>query len=489
MGEGLILIVEDEQLLAENLRLCLQRFGYQVVATVSSGEEAIRVAQRTKPGLVLMDIVLEDDMDGVEAADIIRSLLGIPVLYLTSRDDPDTLARAKVTGPYGYLLKPFTERNLRITVEMALYTAKMEKRLRENEERYRAVVETQTELISRNLLDGTLTFVNEAYCRYFGKRREDLIGTSFMPMIPVEDHEAVKRRFASLTRERPFFTHEHRVIRPDGEIRWHQWTRQAIYDHNGLFVEFQAVGRDITDLKRAEELLHERTKALEASNKSLDEFAHVAAHDLREPLLAVSANLQVLQRICKDRPCEDAERLIHRSIEAISRMDGLVRGLLEYAVIGNNDRPFEQTDVNSVLEAASSNLHVAVTESGASISCDALPVVKADPYQMIQVFQNLLANAIKYRGERTPEIHIGFEAKGGEFEFHVRDNGIGIDAGAHERIFGMFQRLHRSSDGPGTGIGLASCKKIVERHGGRIWVESNPVEGSTFFFTLPDRGD
>jgi signal transduction histidine kinase len=231
----------------------------------------------------------------------------------------------------------------------------------------------------------------------------------------------------------------------------------------------------------------QRTEALQRSNEDLQQFAYIASHDLQEPLRVVASYTELLQRRYKGRLDEDADTFIAFVVDGAKRMNTLIRNLLDYSTAG--ETPAESiSDVNpeTVLKTVVSNLKVAIADAGASITHDSLPAVPYDPMRLTQIFQNLIGNAIKYRGERDPKVHIAARRVEGETVFSIQDNGIGIDPQHQEEIFGIFKRLH-SKEYAGTGIGLSMCKKLVERHGGRIWVESTPGEGSIFYFTVPDR--
>ncbi|MCC6892026.1 MAG: CHASE3 domain-containing protein [Anaerolineae bacterium] len=239
--------------------------------------------------------------------------------------------------------------------------------------------------------------------------------------------------------------------------------------------------------QQASEILSQQER-LRQSNEQLQQFAYVASHDLQEPLRMIITYLQLLQKRYANQLDTDANDFIGFAVDGASRMKGLIAGLLQYSRLDTGDRKtYSLISLEDTLNATLSNLEVAITESNAVITCDKLPQLEADPLQMTQLLQNLIGNAIKFRGENPVKIHVGVVQRDKEWQFSISDNGIGIEPAYRERIFGMFQRLHDRAAYEGTGIGLAVCKKIVERHGGRIWVESNAEGGSSFFFTLPKR--
>jgi light-regulated signal transduction histidine kinase (bacteriophytochrome) len=236
-----------------------------------------------------------------------------------------------------------------------------------------------------------------------------------------------------------------------------------------------------------EKMLRDRIEGLERSNKNLKEFAYVAAHELKEPLVGIAAYLKILEQRCKGRLDSEAKRLVSRALRITLRMDSLVQSLLAHSRFGAGRKSFQPTDCNGALLSAVSSLRSAIAGAGAKVTSDLLPTVTADPTLITQLFQHLVSNALKFASDSPLEIHVGAARKKSEWQFYVRDNGIGIEPPYFDRIFGIFQRLEASGGCAGTGIGLPTCKKIVEHHGGRIWVESEPGKGSIFFFTVPDR--
>jgi light-regulated signal transduction histidine kinase (bacteriophytochrome) len=242
---------------------------------------------------------------------------------------------------------------------------------------------------------------------------------------------------------------------------------------------------ELDERRRAEMKLAQYAGDLSRSNTELEQFAYVASHDLQEPLRMVASFTQLLAKRYRGRLDKDADDFIGFAVDGANRMQQLINDLLVYSRVGTRGKTPVPTDLNEVLDHAEANLSEAIKENGAVVTHEPLPTVAADQVQMTQLFQNLLANALKFRSGEKPRIHVSAQARNGDWLLAVQDNGIGLAPEHQERIFAIFQRLHSRREYPGTGIGLALCKKIVERHGGRIWVESAPGRGATFYFNIP----
>ena len=253
----------------------------------------------------------------------------------------------------------------------------------------------------------------------------------------------------------------------------------------GILVSWK-LGRERTELIKTRQDLEQSVSELGRSNADLQQFAYVASHDLQEPLRMVSSYTQLLAKRYRGRLDADADEFIAYAVDGATRMQKLIQDLLAYSRVSTGSQPFEPTPMGAVLSYAMDNLLSAIKDSQAIITHDRLPTVRGDAKQLAQVFQNLLSNAIKFHGDQPPRIHIAAQRKQDAWVFSVRDEGIGIDPQFAGRIFVIFQRLHTRAEYPGTGIGLAICKKIIERHGGRMWVESESGKGATFWFSIPD---
>lgn len=364
--------------------------------------------------------------------------------------------------------------------------------LKRAEEQVRHIIDTAYDAFIRIDGAGLITDWNRAAEIIFGWARPEVLGRPMAEVIvPLQDREAHRLGFQRflLTGAGPFLNKrvELTALHREG----HGFPVEATIwpDRNGDDWNFNAFVRDITHRRRAEKELARRAEEIARSSIDLDQFARVASHDLQEPLRSISSYVQLLHQRYGGKLDRDAEEFIRFASDGAARMQRIIEDLLVYTQVDRLAKAAEPADLATAVEEALSEMRTAVTTSGASVTFGDLPTVKMDRAQIAVVFRHLLDNAIKFRGGRTPQIRITAERKGDDWHIHVKDNGIGFDPAFAERLFAIFQRLHGRTEYPGTGIGLAICKKIISRHRGRIWAESRSGEGSTFSFSLPSKGD
>lgn len=308
-----------------------------------------------------------------------------------------------------------------------------------------------------------------------------------------EDVDRVKREMCdAMLTQKTEVVQEFRILLPDGAVRWMEARSRFLYDKSGKPLRTFGASIDVTERRLREierEALMESERAtraaLAASNEDLQGFANAVSHDLREPLRTISVYTELLVR--RTQPTWDTEcrNLANIIVRAVDQMQGLVEGLLRFCRVGYGSEAKRLVDANRVVDEAMQHLRTAIEESGSVITVDALPTVAMNEQQLLQIFMNLLGNAIKFRGSRRPEIHISVQRQGNAWQFSVSDNGIGIDPRYHDQIFGVLKRLHSSDEYGGAGIGLAIIKRAVQRSGGQVWVDSETQKGSTFYFTIP----
>lgn len=337
---------------------------------------------------------------------------------------------------------------------------------------------------------GRMTWSEEMH-RIFGITPGEFDGTyeAFLAALHPDDRDSVGRAYtASLTGDGRFDVECRIVRRPDGLLRWGHLRCRHQRDPTGRVLRSVGTVLDITKRKRAEDELATAVQKLAASNAELQQFAHTASHDLQEPLRMVTSYLGLLERRYGDVFDDEGRDFLHFATDGAKRMSVLIQDLLEYARIEGRGGELAPVDTASVMEEAKGNLTTAIAEGGCEIAVDGpLPVVLGDRGQMVRLFQNLISNAVKYRApDRAPRVRVGVSKAGGEWVFAIADNGIGIAPEHFDKIFVIFQRLHARGEYEGTGVGLAIVNCIVERHGGRIWVDSTPGIGTTFFFSLQD---
>jgi len=420
------------------------------------------------------------ETEWVQTADVTihgRRAGTVEVYYLEERPQSDEV--------------PFLKEERNLLYEIAERLGKITERKRAEEELVHLsnAVMMSTDSIVISDLDAIIINVNQATLEMYGTDdKKDLIGkSSFELIVPEEREKALK--YAREALEKGHVKNlEYHIIAKDGRRIPVEMSTSLMRDSEGKALGFVGVSRDITERKRAEDKLKKTLAELERSNSELEQFASVTSHDLQEPLRMVSSYVQLLAKRYQGKLDKDADDYIAYAVDGANHMQKLISDLLTYSRIGTYGKPFETTDCNVVLDKVLANLQTAIEETGAVVTCDPLPTVVADNSQITQLFQNLISNAIKFHSDDPPGVHVSAERKNNKWVFSVHDNGIGIAPEYHERIFAIFQRLHGREKYPGTGIGLSISKKIVERHGGRIWVESQAGKGSTFHFTIPIRG-
>ncbi|MEG5038243.1 MULTISPECIES: ATP-binding protein [unclassified Microcoleus] len=420
---GNILVVDDT---AENLRLLstmLTQRGY-TPRCVINGKMALRACNSNPPDLILLDIMMPE-MNGYEVCQHLKlepKTREIPVIFISAKDEIFDKVNAFAVGAVDYISKPFQFEEVLARIESHLSLRNLQKQLKEQN------MLLQEEITSRLAVEKTLQEKNHILQQEISTRR------------------AVEK---------------------------------ALQEQNLVLQQ------EISNRQRAESALLKSNQELARSNAELEQFAYVASHDLQAPLATIASYAQLLEKRYKDQLDTQGSKFIGNIVHGCTRMQTLIDDLLEYSRVGRSRKPFELTDCNHAVEQALANLQGAIRETKAVVTYSELPAVMGDISQLIQLFQNLVSNAIKYRHDAPPVVHITACRQEENWLISVSDNGIGIAPQHQKRIFQIFQRLHTQREYSGTGIGLAICQKIVELHGGFIWVESEPEQGSTFHFTLP----
>ncbi len=376
-----------------------------------------------------------------------------------------------------------------IALNIASYVDKMEyeQALQESEEKFRNIIKSSPLPKVLLSMDNKVQYANDIFIEKIGYTPEEVPDLETWLTFAFPDpqyREQIRQQWSAameevLLKERPSHPVEATFRCKDGVSRTFSVIGNKI--DNRLLIIFN----DLTERIQAEQKLKLLLKDLKRSNEELEQFAYVASHDLQEPLRMVSSYTQMLERRYKDQLDERAEKYIYYAVDGAKRMQNLINDLLSFSRISTRGDEFVLTDFNSIITSVLKSLEMVITETGTKIYFDELPVIKADKAQIERLFQNLIGNAVKFKkpGEKAV-IHISAKEKNGNWLFAVKDNGIGIDAAYKEKIFVIFQKLHGPNEYPGTGIGLAICKRIVNRHGGKLWFESEPGNGTTFFFTI-----
>ena len=423
----------------------------------------------------------------------------VPTIILTGQGDLRIDLVTMEAGAVDYLEKgTLTPVLLERSIRYAIQRRHVENSLRLSEERFSSFMEHLPGAAWMKDLGGRYIYANHEAERIFSRTFGDLEGKTDEEVFPPKTAYQFRANDRRALREGCVTTTEV-LLQADGEEHYSVVSKFPVNGLGGKPVCIGGVAFDITDRIRAEKALQANMETLRASaeelaraneelgrsNQDLEHFAYVASHDLQEPLRAIAGHLGLLKLRYRGKLGGDADEFIDFAVSGAKRMDALINGLLEYSRAGQRNNPPIPVDSTIALNHALDALGESITKNNTVVTRDKLPIVMTDEIQLSQVFQNLIGNAIKFRRrEEPPRIHIGAELKGREWIFSVADNGIGIDPEYTERVFNIFEQLHPSGEYSGSGIGLAVCKRIVERFGGRIWLDSTPGKGTTFYFSL-----
>ncbi len=501
-----ILLVDDTPENLISLEAALDGLGQELVLA-NSGTEALRHLLEDDFAAILLDVKMPE-IDGFQTAELIRSRKrsrDIPILFLTGYKSDEHLFRGYDLGAVDFLFKPIVPEILRskvsVFVELSRNTALLRRQaevLRKAEQKFRSLLEAAPDAMIISSAEGTISLVNSEAEAMFGYSREELIGQNIRMLAQgwTGRHAGESESPSWPSSQEELWARRKNQNQFPVEI-----SLSPLQTEEGLLLT--SAIRDITERKRAdaairelnntlEQRVAERTRelvrsneALRRSNEDLNQFAYAASHDMQEPLRMVALYSQIIQKKYAERLDAEAQELFGFVISGARRMEMLLKDLLAYSQTGSSSEgPAKPVECEQAIRKVMLNLQAAIEQSSARVTWDVLPTVHAHEIRLVQLLQNLIGNAIKYRSAEVPEIHISATRREGDWLFSVRDNGIGIEPEYSQQVFGIFKRLH-GQDYEGTGIGLAICQRIVERYGGRIWVESERGAGSTFCFTIP----
>lgn len=483
-----ILNVDDREINRYIRTQTLTKAGYNVIEA-DGGQKAVELARSVRPQLVLLDINMPD-LNGREVCHRIKTEAGLdqPVVVVhisaTATATEDRVLGLE-EGADGYLVEPVAPELLLATVRSMLRLYAAERAVRERDASVRRLVESNVVGIAIATLEG-IKDANAEFLRMIGATEEDLAaGRVNWQNTTTPEYAAAEARAMEELRARgscaPF---EKEYIRPDGTRVPVLMGAAALRTEPLEWIGFTA---DLSAQKRIEKELKHRTEQLAASNEDLQRFAYAVSHDLQTPLRTVASMTELLARRSRAKADPESDELVGLILSGIERMRRLISDLLEYSRLSDQPAQRNLVDTSALAGWAVANLRAQIEDTGAVVTIDDLPKLVADD-QLSRVFQNLIGNAIKYRSQARPDIRVSARREGNDWLFSVRDNAIGFEMKHAEKIFGVFQRL-QGQQVEGTGIGLAICRKVIERYGGRIWAESVLGQGSTFYFTLPVRAD
>lgn len=481
-----VLIVEDDGIIARDIKMMLEELGYAVSGIASTGAEALALAANGNVDLALMDVNIKGNIDGIQTAAQLLKQQRLAIVYLTAHTDDNTLQRARETEPFGYIAKPITIADVKVGVAVALTRYRAQHQIEEREKWFLSILRSTGEAMIITNQQGRISFLNFAAEELAGITSGVVLGQALDDALRLVDKDGVRQQLFAADGAGQFSAPEAitgTIIRPDETRRQVLVSAEPLDKarQNGMVV----VLHDISDLLRRELALENENEKLTHSNEKLKFLSYSLSHDLREPLRTINIYSDLLAMHEKEALSEDAKQQLRGIGDASRRMSSVMSSLLEYFSISNLDRSeARQIDAADSFREALSNLKSAIDESQAQIEAPNLPMVYAHPTALMLIFQNLVVNAIKYSGQKTPFIRVSACREGEFWLFTIEDNGMGFDPTQAQRIFELFRRGH-DREHNGNGIGLATCQRLVQQNSGRIWAESTPGEGSQFHFTLP----
>jgi len=495
-----VFIVEDESILAEEISINLEAFDYQVVGMASTGEEALREINNLKPDIVLMDIMLSGAMDGIEAAQKIQDGFDIPVVYLTAYDDKATLDRARVTEPFGYILKPYSPRELNANIAMALYKSRSEKRLLETA----CTVEVFSNISDALLgLDkrGVIKLVNPAAESLFARQKEDLVDVHWSKILHCKDN-ADQLTLEKMINEHceSFFPDEAIDIDllSDNEYGLSVEIGLCSIDNTKSAISLVLIAHDVTRRKAAENKLaayqesleqkvEERTLELSRINQDLDTYNYSVSHDLRSPLRSIDGFSNILQEDYAHLLDDEAKDYLSRICNASQRMGELIDDLLMLSRLSMEEMTVDKVNFSFLARKVMETFSERNPDRNIEFEIAPNMIVYGDTRLLRIVLENLVDNALKFTANlQAPIVEIGMSLKEGKPQYFVRDNGVGFNMEFSKKIFNVFQRLHSTDKYSGTGVGLAIVQRIIMKHHGQISAEGEVGKGACFYFTLDE---
>ena len=479
-----ILVVEDEGIIARDITAMLQRLGYEVIGQAGTGVDAIELASTHATDLVLMDIKIRGPIDGVQTADEIRRRIGVPIVFLSAHADSETLERATASEPFGYVVKPFSESDLRVAIEVGLNRHRLQEQSDVKQVWFRSALESIKEAVLATDSEGVLTFFNSAAELLTGWTSTEATGRRLSEVLDCDGKKELLD-LNKLSSDEPVFLTNAKVRRKTGEATAVLGSFRPMRDPGSRVVQGAVLTiRPVPDLDDSVRSI-QGTDLLASSAMQLQELSYALSNDLREPVRNISCFAELLGRNGSPLLDDTSREYLDFIIKGSRRIESQMGSLRSFHLAGTVSSDTSLcADATGICHTALQTLANEIAEAGAEITLLPLPAVAMDPRAFRDLIHQLLLNALRFRAERTPCIRIGALRDETFWKFTVEDNGLGFDVQQAERIFGLFTKAHEPQR-CGNGVGLAICRRLVEAAGGRIWAESLIGEWSRFHFMLP----